>query len=97
VFVDQKPEACVSFIVGAQEFYIPLSVELNVEEEMAKLEEELKYTRGFLKSVMAKLSNERFVNSAPAAVVEKERQKQTDAEARQSVIEDQLSELRKAK
>jgi valyl-tRNA synthetase len=97
VFVDQKPEACVSFIVGAQEFYIPLSVELNIEEEMAKLEEELKYTRGFLKSVMAKLSNERFVNSAPAAVVEKERQKQADAEARQSVIEDQLSELRKAK
>ncbi len=97
VFVDQKPEACVSFIVGAQEFYIPLLVELNVEEEMAKLEEELKYTRGFLKSVMAKLSNERFVNSAPAAVVEKERQKQADAEARQSVIEDQLSELRKVK
>jgi len=97
VYVDQKPEACVSFIVGAQEFYIPLSVELNIEEEMAKLEAELKYTRGFLKSVMAKLSNERFVNSAPAAVVEKERQKQADAEARQSVIEDQLSELRKAK
>ena len=94
-FVDEKPEACVSFIVGSQEFYIPLSQEVNVEEEIARLEEELNYTNGFLKSVMAKLSNERFVSGAPAAVVDKERQKQADAEARKIVIEEQLAELRK--
>lgn len=94
-FVTEKPEGCISFIVGAQEFYIPLTQEVNVEEEITKLEEELKYTNGFLKSVVAKLSNERFVNSAPAQVVEKERQKQSDAEARKGVIEEQLVEFRK--
>ncbi len=94
-FVVEKPADCLSFIVGAQEFYIPLSVEVNVEEEIAKLEEELKYTLGFLKSVVVKLSNERFVSGAPAAVVNKERQKQSDAEARKAVIEDQLLELKK--
>ncbi len=94
-FVSEKPEGCVSFIVGAQEFYIPLKQEVNAEEEIAKLEEELKYTNGFLKSVMAKLSNARFVDNAPEAVVAKERQKQADAEARKTVIEEQLVELRK--
>jgi valyl-tRNA synthetase len=93
--VSEKPEGCISFIVGAQEFYIPLIQEVNVEEEIAKLEEELKYTNGFLRSVVAKLSNERFVNNAPEVVVEKERQKQSDAEARKSVIEEQLMELKK--
>ena len=60
-----------------------------------KLEEELKYAQGFLKSVEAKLSNERFVSGAPAAVVDKERKKKADAEAKIAVIEQQLAGLRK--
>lgn len=93
--VEEKPEGSMSFIVGSQEFYIPLSSSINVEEEIAKLEEELKYTKGFLSSVSKKLSNERFVNNAPAAVVDKEKQKQTDAEARITVIEEQLKNFGK--
>ncbi len=92
-FVDEKPEGSITITVGSQEFYIPLDSSINVEDEITKLEDELKYTDGFLKSVMKKLSNERFVNNAPAAVVDKEKQKMADAEARKMVIETQLNEL----
>jgi len=92
--VEDKPEGVMVFTVGAQEFYIPLSESVDVEAEIKKIEEELKYTRGFLTSVEKKLSNERFVNNAPAAVVEKERQKLADAEARIKVLEEQLKGLK---
>ena len=92
--VEEKPDASLIFTVGAQEFYIPVGSGIDKEVEIAKLEEELKYINGFLKSVNAKLSNERFVNNAPAAVVDKERKKQADAEARKAVIEEQLTALR---
>ena len=92
--VSEKPDSSLIFNVGAQEFYIPIDSGIDVESEIAKLEEELKYTNGFLTSVMKKLSNERFVNNAPAAVVDKERQKQADAEARKKVIESQLEGLK---
>ncbi|UBM63600.1 valine--tRNA ligase [Candidatus Sulfidibacterium hydrothermale] len=92
--VDEKPDGVLVFTVGAQEFYVPLAESVDVEAEIKKIEEELNYTRGFLNSVMKKLSNERFVNNAPAAVVEKERKKQADAEARIKVLEEQLKGLR---
>ena len=92
--VTEKPDNVISFIVGAQEYYIPLTESVNVEDEIAKLEEELKYTEGFLNSVMKKLSNERFVNNAPEVVVTKERKKQADAEARIKVLKEQLGNLR---
>ena len=92
--VNEKPDGSLIFTVGAQEFYIPVDSSIDVEAEIAKLEEELKYTNGFLNSVMKKLSNERFVNNAPAAVVDKERKKQADAEARKKVIEAQLESLK---
>ncbi|MBE0650114.1 MAG: valine--tRNA ligase [Bacteroidales bacterium] len=91
--VSEKPEGVLVFTVGAQEYYIPRSKNVDVETEINKIEEELDYTRGFLKSVIQKLSNERFVNNAPEAVVEKERQKQADAEARIQVLEEQLKGL----
>jgi valyl-tRNA synthetase len=91
--VEEKPDNAITFIVGAQEYYIPLTEGVDVEAEVAKLQEELNYTEGFLKSVMKKLSNERFVSNAPEAVVEKERKKQADAEARIKVIKEQLSGL----
>ena len=94
-YVEQAPEGAFGFIVGSTEFFIPLTDNIDVEAEIKKLEEELRYTQGFLKGVEAKLSNERFVNGAPAAVVDKERKKKSDAEARIAVIEQQLAGLKK--
>jgi valyl-tRNA synthetase len=91
--VNEQPSGATTFTVGSQEYYIPLAGTIDVEAELAKLEEELKYTKGFLISVSKKLSNERFVNNAPAAVVDKERQKQADAEARITVLENQIQNL----
>jgi valyl-tRNA synthetase len=92
--VNEKPDGVIVFTVGSQEYYVPLSESVDVEAEIKKIEEELKYTSGFLISVQKKLSNERFVNNAPAAVVDKERQKQADAEARIKVLEEQLKGLK---
>lgn len=92
--ISEKPANAITFIVGSQEYYIPLSGSIDVEAEVAKLEEELKYTKGFLNSVMKKLSNERFVNNAPEAVVNIEKKKMADAEARITVIQEQLNNLK---
>ena len=93
-YVAEAPAGAFGFIVGSTEFFVPLTGSVDVEAEIKKLEEELKYAQGFLKSVEAKLSNERFVSGAPAAVVEKERKKKADAEAKIAVIEQQLAGLR---
>ena len=93
-YVEEKQEGATSFIVKSTEFYVPLAGSVDVEAEIAKLEEELEYTRGFLNSVNKKLSNERFVNNAPVAVVDKEKKKKADAEARIRVIEGQLAGLK---
>ncbi|MCR5038194.1 MAG: class I tRNA ligase family protein, partial [Bacteroidales bacterium] len=94
-YVAEAPSGAFGFIVGSTEFFVPLTGSVDVEAEIKKLEEELKYAQGFLKSVEAKLSNERFVSGAPAAVVDKERKKKADAEAKIAVIEQQLAGLRK--
>ena len=93
-YVAEAPAGAFGFLVGSTEFFVPLTGSVDVEAEIKKLEEELKYAQGFLKSVEAKLSNERFVNGAPAAVVEKERKKKADAEAKIAVIEQQLAGLK---
>jgi len=92
--VEEKPVNAATFVVGAQEYYIPLEDKIDLEAELAKLEEELNYTEGFLRAVIKKLSNERFVNNAPEAVVVKEKQKQSDAEARIKVLKEQLENLK---
>ena len=94
-YVAEAPAGAFGFIVGSTEFFVPLTGSVDVEAEIKKLEEELRYAQGFLKSVEAKLANERFVSGAPAAVVEKERKKKADAEAKIAVIEQQLAGLRK--
>ena len=94
-YVAEAPAGAFGFIVGSTEFFVPLTGSVDVEAEIKKLEEELKYAQGFLKSVEAKLSNERFVSGAPAAVVDKERKKKADAEAKIAAIEQQLAGLRK--
>ena len=92
--VDEKPDGAIGFIVKSQEYYVPLTGNIDVEAEIQKLQEELNYTKGFLKSVEKKLSNQRFVNNAPAAVVDKEKKKKADAESRIKVLEDQIKGLK---
>jgi valyl-tRNA synthetase len=92
-YVTDEPANSFGFIVKSTELYIPAGDTVDVAAELVKLNAELVYTKGFLKSVMGKLSNERFVNSAPAQVVEVEIRKKADAEARIQVIQDQISRL----
>ncbi len=82
-----------TFLVGSTEVSIPLSENLDLEEEKAKTEEELNYLKGFLKSVEKKLSNEKFVNGAPEKVVEMERKKQQDALDKIKILEEKLKSL----
>ena len=93
-YVDEKVEGALSFRVKSNEYYIPLAGAVNIEEEIATLEQELTYTQGFLNSVMKKLSNERFVNNAPDQVITMERKKQADAEAKIKAIEEQLISIK---
>lgn len=93
--VESKPEASISFMVNTQEYFIPLSENIDVEAEIAKLEEDLKYHTGFLKSVEKKLSNDRFVNNAPAKVVEMEKKKLADAEDKIQKIKEMLAGFKK--
>lgn len=83
-----------SFLVKSSTFFVPMGEMIDVEAELAKLEEELKYTQGFLKSVMSKLSNEKFVSGAPEAVVAKEKDKQADAEAKIKALEEQIAKMK---
>ena len=93
-FVTEKQENAFSFIVKGNEYYIPFGDTIDVEAEKAKLEEELKYTQGFLNSVMKKLSNERFVAGAPEQVVANEKAKQQDAEQKIAILEEKLKGLK---
>ena len=91
--VNEPVKGAWSFIADTVEYFITAQGEVNTAEVKAKLEEELNYTRGFLTSVMKKLSNEKFVNGAPEQVVANERKKQADAEVKIAAIEAQLKGL----
>ncbi|WP_314894307.1 valine--tRNA ligase [uncultured Capnocytophaga sp.] len=93
-YVEKATEGAISFRVKANEYFIPILDKINVEEEIKKLETELHYAEGFLKSVRAKLSNEKFVNSAPAQVVENERKKESDTLAKIETLTQSLKKLR---
>lgn len=89
----EKDAAAATFMVGTTEFNVPLTNNIDVEAELARLNKELDYYRGFLASVMKKLGNERFVNNAPEAVVAAERNKQKDAELKIAAIEASIKAL----
>ena len=91
--VKEKPAGALSFMVGTMECYVPMPENVNKDEELKKLQDELKYAEGFLNSVLKKLSNEKFVNGAPAAVIEKERNKQRDAETKIAALKAQIAAL----
>lgn len=93
-YVSEKVDGALSFRVKSNEFFIPVTGNINVEEEIAKLTEELNYTKGFLKSVQGKLSNEKFVNGAPEKVLEMERKKEADALSKIATIEQSLASLK---
>ena len=92
---DAKDHAAASFMVGTTEYCVPLEGAINVEEEIKKLQAELDYAIGFLKSVEKKLSNERFVANAPEAVVAAERKKQADAQSKIKTLEESIAALKK--
>jgi valyl-tRNA synthetase len=92
--VSEEVKLAASFLVKSTTFFVPMGGTIDVEEELKKLQAELDYTKGFLNSVMKKLSNERFVSSAPEAVVATERAKQADAEAKIKVLEEQIASLK---
>ncbi len=93
--VKAKDATAAAFLVGATEYAVPLQGSINVEEELAKLNKELDYERGFLASVEKKLSNEKFVAHAPEAVVAAERKKQADAKAKIATLESSIAALNK--
>jgi valyl-tRNA synthetase len=92
-YTKEKVEGAFSFQIKTTEFYIPLAINLNKEEEIERLTKELDYNKGFLKSVQVKLSNEKFVANAKPEVIEVERKKESDALSKIRSIEEQLSVL----
>ena len=93
--IDEKDPAAASFRVHATEYAIPMGNNIDVEAELKKLEGELAYAQGFLKTVMGKLNNERFVQNAPEAVVAMERKKKADAEEKIKSLEESIAALKK--
>ena len=91
--VNEKEASAAAFIVGATEYSIPLQDKINVEEELAKLNKDLEYYTKFLAGVEKKLSNEKFVNNAPEAVVAVERKKQSDANEKIAAIKASIAAL----
>ena len=94
--VEAKADGAAAFMVGTTEYAVPLDNMIDVEAEIARMEAELKHKEGFLQGVLKKLSNEKFVNNAPAAVIELERKKQADAESIIKSLKESIAALKKA-
>ena len=92
-YVSDKVEGALSYRVKSNEYFIPITGNIDVASEIAKLTEELNYTKGFLQSVQSKLSNEKFVNVAPEKVLEMERKKESDALAKIATLEQSIAGL----
>ena len=93
--VDAKAEGASNFMVGTTEYAVPLGNLIDAAAEIARMEKELAAKEGFLKGVLAKLNNERFVANAPAQVVELERKKQSDAETKIAALTESIAKLKK--
>ena len=92
--VEEKDPAAAAFIVKTTQYFVPMEGNIDVEAELKRLATDLEYYEGFLASVMKKLSNERFVSSAPEKVVANERAKQADAEAKIAALKAQIDALK---
>jgi valyl-tRNA synthetase len=93
-FVAEGLQGMPSFLAGSFECFVPIAIAVNAEEELKKLTADLDYTKGFLKSVQAKLANERFVANAKPEAVEAERKKEADANAKIKLLEEQIGALK---
>lgn len=91
--ISNDPLHSTNFIVGSLEFYIPIEGKLDVEKEKNEIQKELSYVVGFLKSVEAKLSNEKFIANAKPEVIENEQKKKADAEAKLYLLQKTLDGL----
>ena len=91
---EEKSEGSISFVIGTDEFAVPMANLINAEEEIKKLKEDLEYQKKFLLGVEKKLSNENFVARAPEQVIALERKKKADAESRIQTIEQSLKQLK---
>jgi valyl-tRNA synthetase len=92
-YITEKITNAYTFVVKSNEYFIPFNENIDVKGEMESLRQELEYTKGFLNSVVKKLSNERFVAGAPENVVAMEKKKQADAEAKIRVLEEKIASL----
>lgn len=92
--VGEKLPDAAAFVVKTTQYFVPLPGKIDAAEELPKLEAELEYLEGFLASVNKKLSNERFVQSAPEKVVANERAKQADAEAKIAALRERIAALK---
>jgi valyl-tRNA synthetase len=93
--VNEKVENAYGFIASNTEYFIPFTASIDMEAELARIQKEIEYNKGFLKSVMAKLGNEKFVANAKPEVVASETKKKDDAEAKIKALEEQLESLSK--
>jgi valyl-tRNA synthetase len=96
-FVEAQVPGAVQFIIKHDEFFIPTEGGIDQIQQMVDLEKELEYARGFLLSVMKKLNNKNFVDNAPEKVVEIERKKKEDAEAKILKLEEVLKNLKNSR
>ena len=92
-YTNEKVVGASSFLVGTMEFYVPMDGKVDKEKEREQILKDIEYQKGFLVSVDKKLSNEKFVNSAPPQVIEVERKKKADAEAKIKSLEESLKNL----
>jgi valyl-tRNA synthetase len=92
-YASQSPDGAYTFVIGTTEFAIPLTGTLNLEEERERLKKDLQYNLGFLKSVQARLANEKFVANAKPEIIATERKKENDALSKIKSIEEQLAAL----
>ncbi|MFW5781614.1 MAG: class I tRNA ligase family protein, partial [Bacteroidota bacterium] len=93
--IESKPDVAVSVLVQSNELFIPITGMIDIEAEIEKVRSEIEYQEGFLRGVMKKLGNEKFVNNAPGKVVEMERKKKADAETKLKILRERLDSLQK--
>jgi len=91
--INEKPNGAFNFMVKSNEYFIPLGENIDVAAEIEKLQKELDYTKGFLKSVEGKLGNDRFINNAPEQVVINEKNKMADAKAKIEILATKIKDF----
>ena len=92
-YVNEKVSNAYSFLVDANEYFIPFGDDIDIDAERSKIEEELNYTKGFLQSVLKKLQNEKFMAGAPEQVVSVEKKKEADALQKIAILEEKLKSM----